>query len=167
MAVELRDGRPVLVREGGEGLRAEAARLALLAGPGVPEIVEVADDGLQVRLVTVVASPLACGPDEAILAGLEQKIAAAEAALAELAAAVADSEGAERLRRLHRYYVVDRERLELALSLLLNRRKLADGGARSHEYLYGYDEEIAAVGKALNHLRIKRRVFDYVVQALD
>jgi hypothetical protein len=106
-------------------------------------------------------------PDEAILAGLEEKIAAAEVELAGLEAAVAGSEGAERLRRLHRYYVVDRERLELALSLLLNRRKLADGGAKSREYLYGYDEEIAAVGKALNRLRIKRRVFDYVVQALD
>lgn len=66
VAVELRDGRPVLVRTGGDELRREAACLAQLAGPGVPEVVEVADDGTEVRLVTVVHPPLAAGPDEAL-----------------------------------------------------------------------------------------------------
>lgn len=75
VAVELRDGRAVLVRTGGDELRREASCLALLAGPGVPEVVEVADDGGEVRLVTVVHPPLAAGPDEAV------RVAAAVAAV--------------------------------------------------------------------------------------
>jgi hypothetical protein len=48
----------------------------------------------------------------------------------------------------------------------LNQRKRARKGALCYDDLYQPDAEIAAIGLALNHLRIKRRIFDYVVQAL-
>jgi hypothetical protein len=56
--VEVREGRPVLVRTGGPWLRREAALLAAAAGPGVPEVVALEDDGTGVRLVTTLAPPL-------------------------------------------------------------------------------------------------------------
>jgi hypothetical protein len=51
---EVRDGRPVVVRTGGAELAAEAELLATIAGPGVPEVVEVGDG----VLVTTVAPPV-------------------------------------------------------------------------------------------------------------
>lgn len=107
-------------------------------------------------------------PDPAILAQLEEKIAQLETQLAHVdmqLAHTADETG--RLRLQHRHYVLKRERVELQLSLLLNRRKLAEQGTMRYEYLYEADAEIAALGLELNQLRIKRRIFDYVVAALD
>jgi hypothetical protein len=62
--------------------------------------------------------------------------------------------------------VLQREQAEFLLSLALNRRKLTEGGGLRYEYLYRPDEEIATIGLELNRLRIKRRIFDYVVAAL-
>jgi hypothetical protein len=106
-------------------------------------------------------------PQEGILAGLEGKIAALEAEAAALATQIAAAtDGGARLRLQHRYYVVKRESVELRLSLLLNRRRLAEGGTLRGAALYEPDPEIAAVGLELNQLRIKRRIFDYVIAAL-
>lgn len=62
---EVRDGRPVLVRTGGEDVRREAATLAAIAGPGAPEVVEVRDDGSVVELVRAVHPLLASIPADA------------------------------------------------------------------------------------------------------
>ncbi len=105
-------------------------------------------------------------PDPAILATLEQRVAELTAHLANLAGPQEEFASAERLRLDHRRYVLARERAEYQLSLLLNRRKLAEGEPPGKDYLYGWDEEIAAVGLELNRLRIKRRIFDYVIAAL-
>ena len=85
---------------------------------------------------------------------------------ASVAAEIEYASGSERLRLQHRYYVLQRESVELQLSWLLNQRKLATEGALREAWLYEPDAEIAAVGLALNRLRIKRRIFDYVVAAL-
>jgi hypothetical protein len=74
--VEVRDGRPVAVRTGGEELRREAAVLAALAGPGVPEVLEVDDE----RLVTSVAPPLPVAEVPAVAAELVAILARAHAA---------------------------------------------------------------------------------------
>jgi alpha-mannosidase len=106
-------------------------------------------------------------PKEEILAGLEDKIAELEAEAAALATQIAAAaDGVARLRLQHRYYVVKRESVELRLSVLLNRRRLAAGGTLDGAALYEPDPEIAAVGLELNQLRIKRRIFDYVIAAL-
>ncbi len=106
-------------------------------------------------------------PDRAVLARLEQRMAALAAQLADLAPAAQGSTVADRLTREHRRYILAREHAESRLSLLLNERKLAQGESPSPAYLYGVDEEIGAAGLELNRLRIKRRIFDYVVAALD
>lgn len=105
-------------------------------------------------------------PDERILDELDAQITALETELRQVQARIEASEDAEQVRWQHRYYVLDRERLEFMLSLVLNRRKLAHTGDAPDPALYEPDPEIAAIGLALNRLRIKRRIFDYVVQAI-
>lgn len=60
--VEVRDGRPVVVRTGAGGdasaIRREAGVLAAIAGPGAPAVLEFVDDGDQATLVVAVAPPL-------------------------------------------------------------------------------------------------------------
>jgi hypothetical protein len=72
----------------------------------------------------------------------------------------------ERLRKQHRSYVVAREAAEARFSLLLNRRRLVESEADRRRACTEADPEIAALGHELNQLRIKRRIFDYVVAAL-
>jgi alpha-mannosidase len=109
-------------------------------------------------------------PDPAILAQLAEKIATLEDQLAEIEAQLSDAAGAsagiEQLRLQHRFYILKRECVEFQLSLLLNQRRLAEPARLRYDYLYQPDEEVARVGVSLNRLRIKRRIFDYVVQAL-
>jgi hypothetical protein len=107
--------------------------------------------------------PNAGKPDPAVLAELDRKIAALEKELAGIQSGKTNVTGRERLRWEHRLAISGRERLEYLLSRLLNERKLASS---SNSYLFEYDEEIAEVGAALNRMRIKRRIFDYVVQVL-
>jgi hypothetical protein len=105
-------------------------------------------------------------PDPGILDELERKIASYQRQLDEVEARLDEAEGSARLRLQHESYVIQREQLESKLSLLLNRRKVAQQDALARDYLFTPDAEIAAVGLSLNRLRIKRRIFDYVVQAL-
>jgi alpha-mannosidase len=105
-------------------------------------------------------------PDTVILARLEENIGALDKELTNIATQISQSHGTERLRLQHRYYILKRERLEFQLSLLLNQRKLAEQGSLRYEYLYQFDDEIASIGFNLNRMRIKRRIFDYVVQAM-
>jgi hypothetical protein len=39
-------------------------------------------------------------------------------------------------------------------------------GELSYEYLYQPDKEIAVLGSQLNHVRIQRRIYDYIIQVL-
>jgi hypothetical protein len=75
-------------------------------------------------------------------------------------------DGIARLRLQHQLYIVQRESAEARFSLLLNQRKLAESETQRRQSLYEPDPEIAAIGLELNQLRIKRRIFDYVVAAL-
>jgi alpha-mannosidase len=112
-------------------------------------------------------------PDQAILAKLEQKIAFLDEKIEQIANRLAQmrTEGLKdlnpRLLLEHTQYTLQRERLEYQLSLLLNLQKLKYGGSTPLEILSQVDPEIASIGKELNTLRIKRRIYDYVVQVLD
>jgi hypothetical protein len=86
--------------------------------------------------------------------------------LASIETQLESAAGAQRLRLQHQAYVLAREQLEHRLSLALNRRKLNGASPPDATYLYSIDPQIAEIGAALNRLRIKRRIFDYVVQAL-
>jgi len=105
-------------------------------------------------------------PDPDIIRQIEAKITHLETQLAQLEEQLNNARD-DRHFLQHRYYVLERELYELRLSALLNRRKLALGGSLDYEYLYAPDPEIAELGKQLNELRIKRRIYDYVVEALS
>jgi alpha-mannosidase len=105
-------------------------------------------------------------PDESIMARLAADVAVMNGEIAELEGKLTAAEGAEKLLIQHRIYVLQRESLEFQLSHLLNERKLEQNGALNWDYLYEPDAEIAELGLALNKLRIKRRIYDYVVEAV-
>ncbi|MBN2147321.1 MAG: hypothetical protein JW726_08025, partial [Anaerolineales bacterium] len=103
-------------------------------------------------------------PNLRILNLLEEKVAYLEKEAAACQAGLSEVHSADYLRQLHHYYVLKRESVEYQLSLLLNRRKLVElVGGPSHAYLFGADSEIAALGMELNQLRMKRRIYDYIV----
>lgn len=112
-------------------------------------------------------------PDPAILAQLERKITSLDEKIEQVADRLAQIqvEGEKdqnlRLRLEHQQYTLQRERLEYQLSYLLNQHKLKYGESTTLEVLTQIDPEIASIGKELNTLRIKRRIYDYVVQVLD
>ncbi|RLC90301.1 MAG: hypothetical protein DRI37_01770 [Chloroflexi bacterium] len=105
-------------------------------------------------------------PDPEIIKQLETEIAQLELQLAQVEEQWHSANEKERLLAQHRYYVLKRELYELRLSALLNQRKLALQGQVDHDYLYTADPEIAELGMQLNEQRIKRRIFDYVVETL-
>jgi hypothetical protein len=107
------------------------------------------------------------------LALIEQKISLLDTQIEQVEShlAVTKDKGEEgqnlRFHLEHHDYVLLREQLEYRLSLYLNLRKLDLGGNTPLELLIKVDLEIEALGKALNLVRIKRRIYAYVVQALD
>ena len=105
-------------------------------------------------------------PDTAVMNQLQDKIKDLETKIASAQNSLSQSQGHDKLRWQHQIYMLDRERLEFQLSYLLNSRKLAENGELRYSYLYEPDDEIAAVSAALNRLRIKRRIFDYVVTVI-
>jgi hypothetical protein len=56
---------------------------------------------------------------------------------------------------------------EFRLSVRLNELKLAQQGQLNEVYLFTPDEEVATLGQQLNKLRIKRRIYDYIVAAVS
>jgi alpha-mannosidase len=106
-------------------------------------------------------------PETAVLDQLNDKITARASQVRETEAQLtACDDEKERLRLQHRWYVLKREQVEFQLSHLLNQRKMAENGALRYGYLYEPDAEIAEVSLELNNLRIKRRIYDYVVESL-
>lgn len=103
-------------------------------------------------------------PDPAVIEELKQRAEALERRVKELEAQLAQAAGQERYLIQHQVYVAQRELLEYRLSQRLNESKLERQGELSRQALYDAKEEIAAIGYALNQLRIRRRIFDYVAQ---
>ncbi len=104
-------------------------------------------------------------PTDGPMQTLRERIAELEGELVDTRATLAENEDrTERYFLQHREYVLDRERLEMALSLELNERRAATDDEVSIPD--DPDPVIAELGADLNDLRVKRRIFDYVVQAL-
>ena len=105
-------------------------------------------------------------PDPAIIRQLQAKVTRLEAQIEAAEAKLAQAAGRERYICQRQVYVFQRELLEYRLSARLNEIKLAMRGQVTEAYLYQPDEEIAVIGRLLNQLRIKRRIYDYIVQAV-
>ena len=105
-------------------------------------------------------------PDPQIIEQLQEKIAQLERRLAQIEAQLNRAAGNERYFLQHEYYVVKRELYEFRLSVRLNELKLARPGKLTEDYLFTPDEQIVELGLQLNRLRIKRRIYDYVIKAV-
>lgn len=106
-------------------------------------------------------------PDEKIIQELYGKVDSLQGRLLEVEEKLARSEGKARYLLQHQVYVLQRELLEYRLSARLNEIKLAMNGELTREYLFEPDPEIERTGHELNKLRIKRRIYDYVAQAVS
>jgi hypothetical protein len=105
-------------------------------------------------------------PDKGILQQLKDKVHQLEREIQELSLRLYQQRNAKRYKLQHRIFVLEREVLEYRLSIRLNEIKLAMQGELSYEYLYQPDKEIAVLGSQLNHVRIQRRIYDYIIQVL-
>ena len=103
-------------------------------------------------------------PDPNELEALGRRISELEVDLEAVIDRLGGATGPDRWIQTHQQYVVERELLELRLSFELNRRRAATDAEVSIPD--EADPEIAELGARLNDLRVKRRIFDYVVQAL-
>lgn len=105
-------------------------------------------------------------PDPAVIQELSEKIARLEEQISEIGQKLPGASKRDRYILQHRIYALQREALECRLSKRLNEIKLKMKGRLTQEYLYVPDEEIEAIGRELNSLRIKRRIYDYVIRAI-
>ncbi|MEM7333260.1 MAG: hypothetical protein AAF490_14315 [Chloroflexota bacterium] len=103
-------------------------------------------------------------PHETALLLLQEKVAELEVEIKQIAAQLADCPDDYLLQ--WKTFAYQRERLEYLLSIHLAKLKIQNGDTVPHSYLYEPDPTIVEVGAQLNQLRIKRRIFDYVVAAL-
>jgi len=105
-------------------------------------------------------------PDPGIIQGLKDKINGYQNRLEEISEALEAAEGNSRYLLQHQAYVLERELLEYRLSVRLNEIKLAKPEKDPSVPLFKLDEEVAAIGWQLNQLRIKRRIYDYIIQTI-
>ncbi len=91
-------------------------------------------------------------PDREILEDLEDRIEGLEEDLRVVEKSVEELSGIEKVRSEHRYWTLLREKLEMELSVLLNRERL------------GEDVDIWRVVKKLNEVRRKKRTYDYILE---
>jgi len=134
---------------------------------GIKQTLPATDDSPAEQTVTPIAHPnWRVGdnqgrPDPNVIEQLNTKMVQLEEQLAQIEAQM-NNDGNEQHILQHRYYVLKRELYEIRLSVLFNQRKLT---AQKSEYLYIPDPDIAELGTQLNQLRIKRRIYDYIVKA--
>lgn len=105
-------------------------------------------------------------PNPQILRQLEQLIQELTEKTHALEAELRAASGNERYRIEHQLYARKRELREYQLSLRLNQLKQDSGGKLTRAYLYEPDEQVAKIGFELNRLRIKRRIYDYIVEVI-
>jgi len=105
-------------------------------------------------------------PEEESLHQLETFINERKATIQTLESELASASGSQRYHIQHKLYARQRELREYQLSMHLNELKLANGGQLTHAYLYQPDEQVSEIGFELNRLRIKRRIYDYIVECV-
>lgn len=131
----------------------------------MPALVPTTDGPVQVlNPVGVRVGASRSRPSPETMTELSNRIAALGGELDKVIVDLDGTTGADRYRLTHRRYVIEREWLELRLSLELNERRAASADLVSIPD--APDPVIADIGARLNELRVNRRIYDYVVQAL-
>ena len=105
-------------------------------------------------------------PAMEIIKDLKVRAAQLEVQLAQIEKELGEKEIDDRYRLQHSYYVLKRELCEMRLSIMLNEKELKLSKVSNHAFLYSYDQELAQLGLELNEMRIKRRIYDYIVETI-
>lgn len=105
-------------------------------------------------------------PDPQVIEQIKAKIIQLETRLAQIDEEMDRVNQDNQYSLRHTYYILKRKLYELRLSVLLNQRKMVRTEKSIYERLHLFDSELAQLGLELNELRIKRRIYDYVVEAL-
>ena len=104
--------------------------------------------------------------DPQVIARYKEQMIALETQLGQIEARLSQTDGAEHHRWQHKYYILKRELFEAQLSVYLNEEKLARQNRLDVAALYEPDEDLARLGYNLNQMRTKRRIYDYVIEAV-
>lgn len=91
-------------------------------------------------------------PDRKILRDMEREVKEIEEVLKGIQDSLRDLSGIEKVRAEHRYWTLLRKKLEIELSILLNRERL------------GESIDIWKIVKDLNEVRRKKRTYDYILE---
>ena len=105
-------------------------------------------------------------PDPEVIQQLEDNITRCQTQLEGISKARKAARGREQYLLEHQASILEREILEYQLSVRLNEIQLMLAEKGASEALFTPDELVADIGWQLNQARIKRRIFDYVVQTL-
>jgi hypothetical protein len=105
-------------------------------------------------------------PESKVIEQLYAKIAQLQDQLEQIEDELTRVSGSQYYRLQHQYYVFKRELYEYKLSARLNELKLANRGQLDQSYLYEQDAQVAEIGFQLNQMRIKRRIFDYIIESV-
>lgn len=107
-----------------------------------------------------------CGANEGqvdrhVVEEMKKKRAALEVELAGIRQLSAENRN--KYKQMHAALIVEREILELEISILLNEQKASRSGMALSEATFHEDPAVRDIGIRLNELRKTRRIFDYVV----
>ena len=105
-------------------------------------------------------------PDLAVIDQLNTLVADLEIKISKLDAELETIEKHQTYRTEHKLYMYKREFYEYQLSIRLNEMKLADNNKLASKYLFELDAKVAEIGFELNKMRIKRRIYDYIVESI-
>ena len=105
-------------------------------------------------------------PEQASIARLEELAEESREAMISAEINLKSATGNDRHLWQHKIYVHHREMLEYQLSVRLNELRLQQQDELTDAYLYEPDPVVTELGYKLNQLRIKRRIYDYVVATL-
>ncbi len=105
-------------------------------------------------------------PERAIIDKLATMIDDLKVQIGNLETELSHAIANQRYRIEHQLYARKRELYEYMLSVRLNELKLATGGHITQAYLFEPDAQVAEIGLKLNRLRIKRRIYDYIVESI-
>jgi alpha-mannosidase len=125
-----------------------------------------AESGALATVVLLNPPQWRCGANEGrvdpqVVEEMKRKKAALETELARLRAATPGA--GHKHRQKHAALIVEREILELEISIVLNEQKASRSGMPLAESTFHEDPQVREIGIRLNELRRVRRIFDYVV----
>lgn len=164
--VQLSRPHSVLDSRGAHSRIADQARPKEILTCAIDAQPVIAERGAVAEITLLNAPQWRCGANEGqvdlrVVEEMKRKKAALEIELSGLRASGAP--GAQKHKQKHAELIIEREILELEISIVLNQQKAERSGQPLTEATFDQDPTVREIGIRLNELRRVRRIFDYVV----